>query len=134
MSRSIAIIVGSVLLVLAGCDVNGSFPGPGETGDDGRVNRLQSEVDTLTAKLEELGADYDTLSSKLTEQKFINEQLNEQLEIVADAPRQRDQYQRLATERLLEIERLKRRIATLEELLGIPASRPATMPTTGEAK
>ncbi len=114
----------------AGCEFDNDFGAPGgreprKTAKDIEIERLQAESDGLHAKLTELGADYKKLETELTRLEFTNDQLNKQVDAVADAPRERDKYRRRAIDLMLEVERLKQRIATLEELLGIPASRPA---------
>ena len=73
------------------------------------------------------------VTPSLNQAEFINEQRSKQLKVVADAPRMRDYYRDLATERQLAIGRLTRRIRTLEKLLGIPSTAPATRPATRPA-
>jgi len=106
---------------------------PPEEARDTKVQQLQAEIDTLGARVEELGKRNDRLTEKLNQAEFINDQLAKQLKVVAGAPRMRDYYKDLAAERQLEIERLTRRIRRLEKLLGIPSTAPATRPATRPA-
>lgn len=106
---------------------------PQKDQKDVEIERLQAEADSWHARAEELGARCEQLTEKVEELKFINQQLSKQLQAVGDAPGQRDHYKKLATELGLEILRLTRRIRTLEGLLGIPSSRPATSPASAPA-
>ena len=118
-------------MVSAGCEFDNDFgtpPGgrePRKTAKDLEIERLQALSDSLRAQLKERGDDYEKLRVKLNKQEFINKQLEEQLKAVGDAPRERDKYRKRAIEMMLTVERLKERIATLEERLGVPASQPA---------
>lgn len=124
----------------AGCNMKGWNLGrskepesPPEEAKDTKVQQLQAEIDTLRARVDELGKRNDRLTEKLNQAEFINDQLAKQLKVVANAPRMRDYYKDLAAERQLEVERLTRRIRTLEKLLGIPSTAPATRPATQPA-
>ena len=142
--RNSAIAIGLLAAMASpGCEFDNDFgapPGgrkPRKTAKDIQIERLQAESDSLHAKLEELGKDYEKLAAKLTEQEFINEQLKQQLKAVGDAPQERDKHRRTAIDLMLEVVRLKQRIAALEKLLGIPASQPAEgnkAPAGGEPK
>ena len=117
------------VMASAGCEFDNEFGAggrePRKTAKDIEIERLQAEADDLHAQLKERGDDYKKLETELTRLEFTNDQLNKQIKAVGDAPRERDKYRRSAIDLMLKVERLKQRIATLEELLGIPASRPA---------
>ena len=123
-----------------GCDAKGRRfglskepKGPPKDPKDSKIEQLQADVDTLTARVEELGKRNDRLVEKLNELEFLKGQLTKQLKAVADAPRMRDYYKDLVTQRQLEIERLKRQIQALEKALEKALRIPTTAPATATA-
>ena len=118
-----------------GCDAKGRRfglskepKGPPKDPKDSKIEQLQADVDTLTARVEELGKRNDRLVEKLNELEFLKGQLTKQLKAVADAPRMRDYYKDLVTQRQLEVARLRRRIQALEKAPKVPTTAPATAP------
>jgi len=112
-----------------------SAPAPDDhlTEAEREVARLAEENRGLNERMGELRNRCDLLADKARDLQFANEQLRKQLDAVGDAPRQRDAYKAKALRMELEIERLKARIAELEQLLAPPATRPATRPATDPA-
>ena len=72
------------------------------------------------------------LLARLRKLEFRCEQLRKQLEVVGDAPAQRDRYKRLSIKQALEIERLRQRINRLMQQ--IARSRPSTAAASQPAR
>ena len=93
-----------------------------------RIADLQTQVDVLRQRIGELSDRNDRLVEEIRRLKFTNTQLRKQLEVVGDAPRQRDKYRALAAALEAEVRRLRRQVRRLEALVKSPqaASRPGT--------
>jgi len=94
---------------------------------DRRIAELQTQVDVLRQRIEELSARNDRLAQEVRNLRFCNNQLRKQLEVVGDAPRQRDKYQALAAALEVEVRRLRKQVQELEKLLKSP-QEPASQP------
>jgi len=127
-------VVVCTFLALAGC---GPRPGPTATGPSqpatgGEVAKLREQLRQRELRIRTLEAQVGRLLARLRKLEFRCEQLCKQLEVVGDAPAQRDRYKRLSIKQALEIERLRQRINRLMQQ--IARSRPSTAAASQPAR
>jgi predicted RNase H-like nuclease (RuvC/YqgF family) len=131
-------LVAAALATCSGCEPGASSgltrdrpndaPPPPEDPRNVEIDRLQARLNEARGRIDELALRNRRLEGEIRRLELTRDQLTRQLEVVGDAPRQRDRYKLLAKKRRIENERLKDRIERLEKLLNMttaPATRPA---------
>ncbi len=93
-----------------------------------RITQLEDELDIRDKQIEELRTRAGRLAREIKRLKFLNEQMEKQLEAVGDAPRRRDEFKQQVAEKQLEIDRLKSQIRKLEQAIRLATSKPTTRP------
>ncbi|HUT60031.1 MAG TPA: hypothetical protein VNA25_19470 [Phycisphaerae bacterium] len=103
-------------------------PGEPATGPADDLASLKAENEILRSELDELRVRERRLAEQLKDLKFLNAQQLKQIEALADAPEQRDQYKAKAEQLEQELKRLKDQLSLLKygRVFSEPSSQPAT--------
>ncbi|MCK4626362.1 MAG: hypothetical protein KAV00_13675 [Phycisphaerae bacterium] len=135
MNRILNILLITLALGVGGCNFgkdNTGSPQPRSpsvrAARNERITQLEDELDIRDKQIEELRTRAGRLAREIKRLKFLNEQMEKQLEAVGDAPRRRDEFKQQVAEKQLEIDRLKSQIRKLEQAIRLATSKPTTRP------
>ena len=134
MSRILNILLIVLALGVGGCKFgeNNANSQPqsssGQTAGNDQITQLEDELDIRGKQVEELRIRAAQLAKQINKLEFLNNQLEQQLKAVGNAPRQRDEFKQKVAEKQLEIDRLKSQIRQLTQALGPATPQPTTKP------
>ena len=135
MNRILNILLITIAIGVGGCNFgedDADSPQPTSpsvrAARNERIRQLEEELDVRDRQTGELRDRAAQLARQIKKLKFLNEQLQRQLDAVGDAPRQRDKFKQQVAEKQLEIDRLKSRIERLERAVAPATSGPTTRP------